>query len=210
MSEPKRETSLDFLYPPFRAKVEAAMKAVAAVHVPGVTRWAVGETYRTPARQKWLYAQGRTRPGNVVTHAQTSPYHGRGLAVDLWPVDAKGAVPWGNNAAWEAWADAAEAQGLEAGWHWASFKDGPHVQCSAGQFNTWQAPAEAHVKKVLAGAKKALPPVSVTVSGVRLSVPVEERGNALYAPLRGLLEALGYTVEYDPQARAVTARKGEG
>lgn len=52
------------------------------------------EGVRTPARQKELYAQGRTAPGPVVTWVKTSNHFvntktGFGHAVDLcpWPID---------------------------------------------------------------------------------------------------------------------------
>lgn len=46
------------------------------------------EGVRTVARQKQLYAQGRTAPGNIVTWTMRSK-HIEGKAVDLvpWPVD---------------------------------------------------------------------------------------------------------------------------
>lgn len=40
------------------------------------------ETWRDPARQQWLYEQGRTRQGPVVTHA-TRSLHSLGVACDL-------------------------------------------------------------------------------------------------------------------------------
>lgn len=45
----------------------------------------VFEAFRSSARQKWLYEQGRTRPGAIVTHARSSStsWHGYGLAVDV-------------------------------------------------------------------------------------------------------------------------------
>lgn len=45
---------------------------------------AVFEGYRSPERQQWLYDQGRTRDGAIITHAR--PYesmHQYGLAVDI-------------------------------------------------------------------------------------------------------------------------------
>src|SRR5947209_505202 len=52
------------------------------------------EGVRTPSRQKELYAQGRTKPGPVVTWVLTSNHFvnkktGFGHAVDLcpWPID---------------------------------------------------------------------------------------------------------------------------
>ena len=42
----------------------------------------IGETLRSPDRQRWLYAQGRTRPGPIVTKTLNSR-HLKGLAMDL-------------------------------------------------------------------------------------------------------------------------------
>jgi peptidoglycan L-alanyl-D-glutamate endopeptidase CwlK len=45
---------------------------------------AVYEAYRTPARQDHLFAQGRTRPGKIVTYARGwESFHQYGLAVDM-------------------------------------------------------------------------------------------------------------------------------
>jgi len=59
--------------------------------------FSVLEGVRTPQRQQELYAQGRTKPGPVVTWTLTSnhfvdPRTGYGLAVDLvpYPVDWEG------------------------------------------------------------------------------------------------------------------------
>lgn len=42
------------------------------------------ETVRFHERQAWLYAQGRTRPGRVITRAKPGySWHEYGLAVDL-------------------------------------------------------------------------------------------------------------------------------
>ena len=72
---------LELLAPKFRQAVEAAMLACEAkgLHVK------VNEAFRSNARQAFLFAQGRTRPGPKVTNAPTSltSWHGYGLAVDV-------------------------------------------------------------------------------------------------------------------------------
>jgi peptidoglycan LD-endopeptidase CwlK len=51
-------------------------------------------TYRSPAEQDALYAQGRTLPGKVVTHAKGGEsLHNRGLAVDFLPI-VNGKAEW--------------------------------------------------------------------------------------------------------------------
>lgn len=54
------------------------------------------EGVRTQARQDELYAQGRTKPGKVVTWTRSSK-HILGQAVDIAPQIA-GAIPWGDAA----------------------------------------------------------------------------------------------------------------
>ena len=58
----------------------------------------IGETLRTVAEQDALYAQGRTKPGNIVTNAKGSSYssqHQWGIAFDFYlkmDVDGDGSV----------------------------------------------------------------------------------------------------------------------
>lgn len=74
------------VHPDLVKVVELAIKKTA-------TDFLVLEGVRTPARQKELYAQGRTKPGQVVTWTLTSNHvtkaDGFGHAVDLapYPVD---------------------------------------------------------------------------------------------------------------------------
>ena len=54
----------------------------------------IGETLRTTAEQDALYAQGRTKPGTIVTNAKGSSYssyHQWGVAFDIYRATA--AVP---------------------------------------------------------------------------------------------------------------------
>lgn len=99
-------------------------------------RWAgldavVVEALRTPERQAWLYAQGRTRPGDIVTNAPDvlHSWHGYGLGVDVISRTKGWDVPgwW-----WTEMAGHMKATGLlKWGGDWASFRDLPHVQWGA-------------------------------------------------------------------------------
>ena len=54
----------------------------------------IGETLRTRAEQDALYAQGRTKPGSIVTNAPGSSYssfHQWGTAFDIYRNDGQGA-----------------------------------------------------------------------------------------------------------------------
>lgn len=55
----------------------------------------VFEGYRTPQRQAWLYAQGRSRDGKIVTMAKEwESWHNFGLAVDVVFKDEAGKWTW--------------------------------------------------------------------------------------------------------------------
>lgn len=51
------------------------------------------EGVRTAARQKELYAQGRTTPGKIVTWTLSSK-HIEGKAVDIVPLQSDGSINW--------------------------------------------------------------------------------------------------------------------
>lgn len=90
---------------------------------------------RTFAEQNALYAQGRTKPGGIVTNARGGQsLHNYGLAVDVVPLDAKGNPNWNASAAtWAKIGAAGKKQGMEWGGDWKSFVDKPHFQMTAGK-----------------------------------------------------------------------------
>lgn len=88
----------------------------------------IGECYRTVAEQDALYAQGRTKPGAIVTNGKGSNYgsqHQWGIAFDFF-----------KNVAGHAYDDlnffarvGALGKSIGLGWggDWVSFKDRPHL-----------------------------------------------------------------------------------
>jgi peptidoglycan LD-endopeptidase CwlK len=97
----------------------------------------VTQGLRTWAEQDALYAQGRTTPGQIVTHvAGGYSWHCFGLAVDLVPEDITPGQPdWNlSHPVWARMVSLAESLGLVSGaeWHGADL-DTPHVQLT-GRF----------------------------------------------------------------------------
>lgn len=87
---------------------------------------------RTIAEQNELYAQGRTKPGPVVTNAKGgSSYHNFGLAIDV--VEINGGQALWNNPDWNKIGSFGKKLGLEWGGDWTSIKDKPHFQMSFGK-----------------------------------------------------------------------------
>lgn len=93
-------------------------------------QWVIVQARRTIAYQNSLYAQGRTKPGKIVTKAKggQSP-HNFGWAVDLCPLDEDGNVWWEcPNKYWKMLGEVAEGMGLTWGGHFKSIIDYPHVE----------------------------------------------------------------------------------
>ena len=88
-------------------------------------------TYRDDEAQAELYAQGRTKPGRIVTYAKPGQsMHNKRLAFDVVPLRAGKAV-WGTQgedlALWQKIGALGEAQGLSWGGRW-NHPDMPHFQ----------------------------------------------------------------------------------
>ncbi|AFZ67585.1 M15 family metallopeptidase [Deinococcus peraridilitoris] len=98
MTEPKKNKDLAALFPECRVAVEAWLKQARATFPQFNIN--VSETRRTKERQEWLYAQGRTRPGPVVTYTLDSR-HRAGLAVDL--VVTRKLTPFKAEWDWRVW-----------------------------------------------------------------------------------------------------------
>ena len=94
MIEPLRNSDPACLHPIFRRKARELLHQLAAEGIP----FRLFEGFRSPQRQQYLYAQGRTRPGPVITKAPPwSSYHQYGLAGDFvlfengqWSWDSSG------------------------------------------------------------------------------------------------------------------------
>lgn len=92
----------------------------------------VTSTFRDHESQAELYAQGRTKPGKIVTNAKPGEsFHNWKVAFDVVPMRF-GKCVWGTKGEdgklWERIGKLGESVGLEWGGSWAKFKDFPHFQ----------------------------------------------------------------------------------
>lgn len=119
--------SREGLNPEFAAKLAVFERKLAesGIHV----KMTAG--YRSIAGQNALYAQGRTKPGKVVTKARGGySWHNYGLGADyVFIVDGKAVY----EGPWQTFGKIAKACGLEWGGSWIKFKDKPHVQWTHGK-----------------------------------------------------------------------------
>jgi peptidoglycan L-alanyl-D-glutamate endopeptidase CwlK len=101
-SNDSRDVNLDHLHAKARDAIERTLAELKQLQHP----FEIFEAYRTPQRQAWLYAQGRTRPGGIVTKAEPwESYHQYGLAADF-VLKVGGNWSWDTGPAWKsAWDD---------------------------------------------------------------------------------------------------------
>jgi peptidoglycan L-alanyl-D-glutamate endopeptidase CwlK len=105
-------------------------------------------TYRSPADQDALYAQGRTTPGRIVTNAKAgSSTHQYRIAYDCVPL-RNGKPVWGTSGdgidndptdddkddleLWQRVGQIGKSLGLEWAGDWKKFKEFPHFQYTGG------------------------------------------------------------------------------
>ena len=125
------------------------VKVVHAASLLSPMPFLVVEGVRTEARQRELYAQGRTAPGRIVTWTMKSKHipgaDGLGHAVDLCPIGAGGKPDWNNTNGFleigKAMMNSAMRLGVQLrwGWDWDGDRklrekgetDGPHFELAA-------------------------------------------------------------------------------
>ena len=130
---------LEDLCPRVKAKAE---KFVAECKAAGVEVM-IYSTYRDNESQDYIYAQGRTRPGAIVTKAKGGDsFHNYRVAFDFVPLK-EGKAQWSDTKLYDKCGTIAEKCGLEWGGKW-KFKDMPHCQDIGGhtldQFKKKQVP----------------------------------------------------------------------
>lgn len=128
------DRNLAHLHPDFALKVQKVLdgwKAWCDKHAPGYTP-VLTDGFRSTAEQKALYAQGRTKPGDIVTNCdgvKNRSGHQSSLACDI--TLAKNGVPtWDDlpDGALDYYGHLARANGLDWGGDWHSIVDRPHIE----------------------------------------------------------------------------------
>jgi peptidoglycan L-alanyl-D-glutamate endopeptidase CwlK len=109
----------------------AVWKIIEAAQQSGYTL-IVAEGFRTIQKQNEYYAQGRTKPGNIITYKKGGDSkHNTGEAVDFdFVINGRQSNASSNN--WNLIGNLARQFGLTWGGNWKNFKDLRHVEMPKG------------------------------------------------------------------------------
>ena len=100
--------------------------------------------YRSYKEQDELYAQGRTKPGKIVTKARGGySFHNFQTAFDVGIFSKDGKTYYGESNAYKTIGEIGESLGLEWGGRWDEFDDPPHFQFNPRGYTMAQMRARA-------------------------------------------------------------------
>ncbi|WP_342439351.1 M15 family metallopeptidase [Paenibacillus sp. FSL L8-0436] len=222
----KSAAKLSGLLPCVKAATEALIDRSFAAGIPIV----ITQGLRTIAEQDALYAQGRSKPGNVVTNARGGySNHNFGVAIDFALLTNDGrSVSWdtkldGNRdgrADWNEVVALAKALGFTWGGDWKTFLDMPHFEMTFGiktaQYRAGKQPTQAQTDAVLTLIAKLnegddevkVDKANVVINGCKAKDGVIIDGS-VYVPLREVAEKLGAVIAWDNVSKtAVVKTKG--
>ncbi len=122
----QQQRDMKRLQPLVERKANEVLREMALLGLP----MRIVEGYRSVERQNELYAQGRTKPGAIVTNAKGGQsLHNYGVAIDCCFVKTGYNAPESH---WITYGTVAKKHGFEYGGDWVEFKDRPHIQMTLG------------------------------------------------------------------------------
>lgn len=218
----KSATKLAQLLPVVRT---AAEKLIERCYQRGV-QILITQGFRSFAEQNELYAQGRSKPGLVVTNAKGGEsFHNFGVAIDFALLLADGRqVSWDtlrdddkdSLPDWSEVVEEAKVIGFEWGGDWRTFKDLPHFQFTFGltiqQYRLGRRPTAAQmdallIKLAIIGGEEEMEEAIAIVNGKKVTTGAlyDPKKGITYLPVRAVTTALGGQVNsWDPNTKTVS------
>lgn len=217
----KSAARLSGLLPVVKVAAETLIDRCYARGVPIV----ITQGLRTIAEQDALYAQGRTKPGAIVTNARGgTSFHNFGVAIDFALLMPDGrSVSWDTKRNgdldllpdWDEVVTEAKRIGFAWGGDWRSFVDMPHFEMTFGlstaQYRNGVRPKTAQIDSVTAAITKltegddnvAVPKANVVVNGCKAKDGVIIDGS-VFVPLREMSERWGADITWDNVSKTAT------
>jgi peptidoglycan LD-endopeptidase CwlK len=171
----RADKKLANVHPTLKTK---AIELIKRAHAQGIYVL-ITQGYRSIAEQNELYAQGRTKPGKIVTNAKGGySYHNFGLAFDIVIQNADGSLCWSvADKRWKTVGAIGKSLGLEWGGEWRDFPDYPHFQLT---FGLSLADLRAGKRPPQPQAKPAQPKEPITKGAPKLEAKQPNRPKSAY------------------------------
>lgn len=119
------------LHPKLREEAKKAWEECEAAMPTNVKLW-IDQAYRTFEQSNDLYAQGRTKPGSIVTNAAAgASYHNYALAWDFHMI-TNGKDDWSIGPLWMKVVAIMKSHGFIWGGDFKTIKDAPHFEKTFG------------------------------------------------------------------------------
>jgi peptidoglycan L-alanyl-D-glutamate endopeptidase CwlK len=123
----RSERNLATLHPDIQKRVATFIAAAKNLAQPRGLDVRIISALRSYAEQDAIYAQGRTTPGRIVTHARAGhSNHNFGLSIDIGIFKSKSYLD--DDALYDELGPLGESLGLEWGGRWKKIVDKPHYQ----------------------------------------------------------------------------------
>jgi peptidoglycan LD-endopeptidase CwlK len=138
------QTQIAKLHPTIREEVTKIVQEC-DLALTGRAKVRITQGLRTFAEQDALYAQGRTKPGKIITKAKAGQsVHNFGFAIDICLIIDNKIASWETAKDWDNdqvadWYECVKIfakNGYEWGGNWKIFKDMPHFDKKG--FNNWR------------------------------------------------------------------------
>lgn len=140
-TDPVSNKRIATLHPKLREEAQKLFDKINNEVLTGRAKMRVTRAYATAAEQNALYAQGRTKPGKIVTNARAGySMHNYGLALDFCLIIDGRSASWDMLGDYDKdgkkdWTEIVEVF-KKAGWEWSgewkTFKEYCHVQKAFG------------------------------------------------------------------------------
>lgn len=153
------------------------------------------ETFRSQERQNYLYSQGRTRPGQIVTWTTQSQHKTRRAIDIIHPINL-----WNMpNSYWKRIAELATEVGFTCGYYWPK-QDKPHIQLNKG----------VTPKRIIKERNDyVVKDIEIAINGKIVTVPAVEIGGRTYPQLAALNKTGDIAISFNGMPLLDFAKKDE-
>lgn len=198
--------SIDDLHPTLQRGCKELIRRMNKV---GFKHVGISSTYRCNHHQDWLFQQGRSRPGSIVTNARGNQsihnhHPHNALAFDIFQ-NIRG-QEWNDPTFFATAGHIWVEMGGEWGGNWTGFVDRPHFQFTAGLTlrDLQNGKILSHEKRMpWEKGRYSVQQRNFRILGQDMQIDAILQDGRTFAMIRPVLEAMGYVVNWEETTQTV-------